>query len=277
MKDVAADPAGWIGKLGAAVVDGIRNHLWKAFKTAIKNWFNSKLEEVLGIGGMIWGILNKGGIALGEVGKMAWEGLKAAIPIALITILVEKLVAMIVPAAGAVIAIIEGLQAAWGTVSRIIAAFGKFFAFLKAVKSGSAGPQFADAVAAAAVVVIDFVANWLLKKLRGPAGKIGGKIKAIAKKIMARLKRVATKVGKALKKAGAKVLGKLKGLGKKFKDWRKKRRKKKRRKTLTRRRRTRRRRRRSGRRKRDERLKRKLTRCYLAELLTDCSNSTCSG
>lgn len=227
VKDVSSDPLGWIGKLGAAVVDGIRNHLWKALKTAIKNWFNSKLEEVLGIGGMIWGVLKKGGIAIGEVGKMAWEGLKAAIPVALITILVEKLVAMIVPAAGAVIAIIEGLQAAWGTVSRIIAAFGKFFAFLKAVKSGSAGPQFADAVAAAAVVVIDFVANWLLKKLRGPAGKIGGKIKAIAKKIMARLKRVASKVGKALKKAGAKVLGKLKGLGKKLKDWRNKRRKKK--------------------------------------------------
>jgi hypothetical protein len=227
IKDVAKNPIGWIKNLGAAVIDGIRNHLWKAFKQAVKNWFNSKLEEVLGIGGMIWGMLKKGGIAFKEVGLMAWEGLKSAIPVALITILVEKLVAMIVPAAGAVMAIIEGLQAAWGTVSRIIAAFGKFFAFLKAVKNGNAGPPFADAVAAAAVVVIDFVANWLLKKIRKPAGKIGSKIKAIANKIMARLKRVASRVGKAVKKAGQKVLGKVRAAKDKVKGWLDKRRAKK--------------------------------------------------
>ncbi|HEV7867556.1 MAG TPA: hypothetical protein VGO90_07730 [Chthoniobacteraceae bacterium] len=227
VKHVAAAPGAWLRNLGAAVVDGIRNHLWKAFKTAIKNWFNEKLEEVLGIGGMIWGVLRKGGIAVAEVGKMAWEGLKAAIPVALITILVEKLVAMIVPAAGAVMAIIEGLQAAWGTVSRIIAAFGKFFAFLKAVKTGKAGPQFADAVAAAAVVVIDFVANWLLKKIRKPAGKIGGKIKAIAQKIMARLKRVGSRVGQAMKKVGKKALAPFQKAKDKLKALREKRRAKK--------------------------------------------------
>ncbi len=227
VKDVAADPGGWIAKLGAAVVDGIRNHLWKAFKTAIKNWFNEKLEEVLGLPGMIWGLLRKGGIAFKEVGKMAWEALKSAIPVALITILVEKLVAMVVPAAGAVIAIIEGLQAAWGTVSRIIAAFGKFFAFLKAVRGGGAGPQFAEAVAAAAVVVIDFVSHWLLKKVRGAASKVGSKVKAIAQKIMARLKRGASRIGKTLKRVGAKALAPFKRAGEKFKQWREKRRQKK--------------------------------------------------
>lgn len=205
IKDVAANPGQWISNLGAAVLDGIKNHLWKAFKTAIKNWFDQKLSEVLGVGMMIFQVLMKGGIKLAEVGKMAFEGLKAAIPAALIGILIEKLVAMIVPAAGAVMVIIEGLQAAWGTVSRIIAAISSFIAFLKAVKSGSAGAQFANMVAAAAVVVIDFVANWLIKRIRGPASKIGGKVKAIAKKILEKLKKVFKKITKAIKKVIAKV------------------------------------------------------------------------
>ncbi len=223
VRDIAKNPGGWLANLGSSAMDGVRNHLWGPFKGAVKEWFDSKLDEVLGIGGMVWGMLKKGGIGMKEVGTMAFDGLKAAIPAALIGILIEKVVAMIIPAAGAVIAIIEGLQAAWGTVQRILAAIGKFIAFLKAVKGGGAGPQFGAMVAAAAVVVIDFVANWLLKKLRGPASKIGGKIKAIAKKIMARIKRAAKKAGGALKRAGRKIGAKLKGAKKRFDDWRAKR------------------------------------------------------
>lgn len=188
IKDVASSPLKWLSNLGAAVVDGIRNHLWKAFKAAVQEWFNSKLEQVLGLGKMVWDLIKSGGLALAKVGKMAWEGIKAMIPMALINILVEKLVALIVPAAGAVMVIIEGLQAAWGAVSRIIAAFQAFFAFLKAVKTGAAGPKFATALAAAAIAVIDFIANWLILKLAKGAAKIGGKIKGLAKKILGRKK-----------------------------------------------------------------------------------------
>lgn len=220
IKDIASNPGGWIANLGAAVMDGVKNHLWKAFKTAVKGWFDDKLEQVLGVGTAIWAVLKKGGIAIKDVGKMAFEALKAAIPQALIQLLVEKVAAMIVPAAGAVMAIIEGLQAAWGTVQRIIAALGKFVSFLKAVKSGGAGPQFADLLASAAIVVIDFVANWLLKKLRGPASKVGSKVKAIAQKIMAKVKA-------ALKKVARKIGGVFKKGKKRFDDWRSKRRAKK--------------------------------------------------
>jgi hypothetical protein len=227
IKDIAANPGGWIGNLGAAVMDGVKNHLWKAFKTAVSGWFNDKLEEVLGVGLTIWNVLKKGGISIKEVGKMAFEALKAAIPSALIQLLIEKVVAMIVPAAGAVMAIIEGLQAAWGTVQRIIAALGKFVSFLKAVKAGGAGPQFAELLAAAAIVVIDFVANWLLKKLRGPASKVGSKVKAIAQKIMAKVKAAMKKVGGALKKVAGKIGGVFKKGSKKLADWRAKRKAKK--------------------------------------------------
>jgi hypothetical protein len=188
IKDVASGPIQWLKNLGAGIVDGIKNHLWKAFKEAVQQWFNSKLEQVLGLGKMVWDLIKSGGLALAQVGKMAWEGLKAMIPPTLTRILVEKLVAMLVPAAGAIMLIIEGLQAAWGAIKRILAAFQKFFAFLKAVVTGNAGPPFAQALVAAAIAVIDFVANWLIAKLAKGAAKVGGKIKALAKKILGRKK-----------------------------------------------------------------------------------------
>jgi hypothetical protein len=115
---------------------------------------------------------------------------------------------MIVPAAGTVLLIIEGLQAAWGTVSRILQAFERFMAFLKAVKTGQAGPPFGEAVAAAGVVVIDFVSNWLLKRLRGPASKVAGKIREIASKIGKKLKKAIKKLGKKFGKVKDKFFGK---------------------------------------------------------------------
>jgi Skp family chaperone for outer membrane proteins len=113
-----------------------------------------------------------------------------------------------VPAAGTVLLIIEGLQAAWGTVSRILQAFERFMAFLKAVKTAQAGPPFGAAMAAAGVVVIDFVSNWLLKRLRGPASKVAGKIREIAKKIGNKLKKAVKKLGKKFSKLKDKLFGK---------------------------------------------------------------------
>ncbi|MEA2328975.1 MAG: hypothetical protein QOE68_3934, partial [Thermoanaerobaculia bacterium] len=214
IKDVASGPLEWLSNLGAAIVDGIQNHLWTALKTAVSEWFNAKLDAVLGLGTAVWNALKKGSITVAEVGKMAFEALKAALPTVLVRLLIEKLVAMIIPAAGAVMAIVEGLQAAWGTISQIFAAIGRFFDFLKAVKSGNAGPKFANVVAAAAVVVIEFVSNWLLARLVRPAMKVGQKIKAMAGKIMAKLKKAGQKIAN---KAMAKVKKGLKklGLGKK--------------------------------------------------------------
>jgi len=82
-------------------------------------------------------------------------------------------------------------------------------------------------LAAAAIVVVDFVSHWLLRKLRGPASKIGARIKVIAKKIMAKIKAVAKKVGAALKKVAKKIGGVFKKGKKKFDAWRAKRKAKK--------------------------------------------------
>jgi hypothetical protein len=144
--------------------------------------------ELLGVGGILLSILLEGGITTDDIMKMALDALIVAIPIALVAILIEKLVSMIVPAAGAVLAIIEGLQAAWGTISRIIAAFGAFMAFLLAVQGGGAGPLFATALAAAAIVLLDFVSNWLLRKLAGPARKVGARLKGMGDKLKNKVK-----------------------------------------------------------------------------------------
>ena len=202
IKDIAKGPGDWLSKLGSAVVSGIKNCLWSAFKRAVKQWFNSKLEEVLGLGLLIIRVLCQGGISFAEIGKMAWEGLKAAIPGILIQLLIEKLVAMIVPAAGAILTIIEGLRAAWGTVSRILQAFELFFKFLQAVKTGNAAGPFAEAVAAAAIVVIDFVANWLLQRLMKPAGAISGRLKGMAQKFQKMFSGVARVAGRAVRAVG---------------------------------------------------------------------------
>ena len=197
IKDIASAPGAWLSKLGSAVVDGIKHHLWAAFKTAVVDWFKSKVFELLGVGGIILELLLEGGLTREHIIQMALDALIVAIPAALVAILIEKLVSMIVPAAGAVMAVIEGLQAAWGTVSRIIAAFAAFMAFLLAVKGGSAGALFAAVLASAAVVVLDFVANWLLKKLASAARKVGAKLKGMADKFKA--KRKAKKDAKAKK------------------------------------------------------------------------------
>lgn len=224
IRDIASGPGQWLRNLGAAVVDGIRNHLWRAFKLEVKNWFNSKVEEVLGLGRTIWQVLTRGGISIARIGHMVWEGIKAAIPMVLVQLLIEKLVSMIVPAAGAVMVIIEGLQAAWGTVSRIIQAFQRFFTFLRAVKFGNAGPQFASALAAAAIVVIDFVSNWLLRRLMRPARSIGGRIRAIAQRIMQRLGRVMRRVGRGLRGVGRRLRRGFRRLSARFRRWRSRRR-----------------------------------------------------
>jgi hypothetical protein len=208
VKDIAGNPGQWLSNLGAGAMDGIKNHFWGAFQTAVKEWFSQKVEEVLGLGMTVWNVLKQGGINTAEVGKMAWEGIKSAIPAVLIGLVIEKVVSMIVPAAGTVLLIIEGLQAAWGTVSRILQAFDRFMAFLKAVKTGQAGPPFGAALAAAGVVVIDFVSNWLLKRLRGPASKVAGKIREIAKKISNKIKKAVKKLGKKFGKLKDKVFGK---------------------------------------------------------------------
>jgi hypothetical protein len=202
VKDVAAGPAQWIGNLRGGAEDGVKNHLWGQLQSQVTTWFKTKVQQFLGMGQAVWDLLIRGGITLEKIGGFVLQALKDAIPQTLIEILIEKLLSMIVPAAGTVLLIMEGLQAAWASISYILNAVGQFIQFLKSVRGGNSGPPFASAVAAAAVAVIDFVSNWLLARLQNKAlDKITEKIRKIARKIAARLKGVMGKVGGKVKGA----------------------------------------------------------------------------
>jgi hypothetical protein len=214
VKDIAANPVGWISNLAAAVKDGIQNYLWVEIKTAVQGWFHDKVKEVVGVGEAIWHLLQRGGIAIAEVARMAWEGLKAAIPGILIALLIEKLMSLIVPAVGAILTIIQAIQAGWASLGRILQAFETFFAFLRHVKLGSAGPLFAKAVAAGAIAAVEFVSNFLLTRLKGAATSVSNRLRALARRIGERLGAIGGRivrgvktVGSGLRRAGQKLRG----------------------------------------------------------------------
>ncbi|MEY9860676.1 hypothetical protein ABH935_006313 [Catenulispora sp. GAS73] len=199
--DIAQNPGRWISNLATAVKDGVRLYLFGAIVSAVKNWFTQKIESIIGLGKAIFDILVKGCISIGQIVKMAWKALITALPQMIIQLVIENVIAALIPAAGAVLKIIQGLVAAYNTISRIIAAISTFIKFLKAVKYGQAACLFAQTVASGAVALIDFIANWLLSKLKGAASGITSKLKGIAQKIMAALSRGAKTLRKAAGKA----------------------------------------------------------------------------
>ena len=196
--DVAADPIGWLKKLGAAVVDGIRNCLWGAIKNAVRQWFNEKVQAIIGLGQLIIKVLIKGCFSVAKIARMAWDALIKSLPAMLIQILVERLISLIVPAAGAIMAIVQGAIAAYQSIGKIIAAISKFVAFLKGVRSGQGARLFAEGLAAGVVALIEFVSNFLMSKLGNAAKGVGTKLKGIADRILKFLARGAKAVRKGV-------------------------------------------------------------------------------
>lgn len=213
VKDIAPAPGQWLSNLGSSIMDGIQNHLWTALKLAFRNWFNDTIEGIIGMGRMVLDVLRKGGLSLKKIAGFVWSAIISAIPGIVVQVLIEKLIAMIIPAAGAVMLIVQGLIAAWGAVQRIIAAFQMFLVFLKAVKNGNAGPQFATALAAAAIALIQFLAGFIMSRMGGAASGVTGKLKAIAQKIMAFFKKVGKAIGKGLKVVGRVIVKGAKAVG----------------------------------------------------------------
>src|SRR5205807_6490259 len=105
------------------------------------------------------------------------------------------------------------LQAAWGSLSRILQAVDAFVGFLKGVRWGNAGALFGKAIAAGAVAVIEFISQFLLQRLMGAAGAVAGKLRALAKRIGSRLAAVGRGIGRGARwvAAGAGRLAKATG------------------------------------------------------------------
>ncbi|WP_406264309.1 DUF4157 domain-containing protein [Streptomyces sp. NBC_00191] len=205
--DIAPDPGGWIGKAGSSAKSGIQDHLWGAIKTGVKRWFDTKVEGILGLGKAVINVLVKGCVSIKQIGKMAWDAIIASLPMMIASLVIEKVVSMLVPAAGAILTIVQGLMAAWQSLSSILNAFSKFWAYLKAVKAGPAACLFAEAVAAGIVALLDFIANFLMIRLSSATKGVGKRLKAMAEKIMKGLK----KTGKGAKEAAGNAVNKARG------------------------------------------------------------------
>ncbi|MFI9173364.1 eCIS core domain-containing protein [Streptomyces lincolnensis] len=205
--DIAPDPGGWISKAGSSAKTGITDHLWGAIKVGVKRWFDTKVEGILGLGKAVINVLVKGCVSLKQIGRMAWDAIIASLPMMIASLVIEKVVSMIVPAAGAILTIVQGLMAAWQSISSILAAFSKFWAYLKAVKAGPAACLFAEAVAAGIVALLDFIANFLMIRLSSATKGVGKRLQAMSQKILDGLK----KTGKGARSAAGAAVNKARG------------------------------------------------------------------
>ncbi|WP_326810208.1 DUF4157 domain-containing protein [Streptomyces scopuliridis] len=174
--DIVSDPGDWISKAGAAAETGARDHLFEEIKTAVKAWFNQKVQEIIGIPMEDFQALLDGGVTAEQMGQMAWDEALPQLPLIIGVLVVEKVVAKLIPGAGWVMAVIDALQTAWGALSEILAAFGLFMDFLKSVKSGNGALPFAKAVAAGVVALLELVYQFLIEGVGRFMGKVADRL-----------------------------------------------------------------------------------------------------
>ncbi|WP_159053064.1 phage tail protein [Streptomyces regalis] len=179
--DIISDPGGWLSGAAASAEDGARNHLVPEAQSAIKQWFNDKVQEILGIDKETFDLLISGGMTVEEIVEEAWAAILPQLPMIIGELVITKVVAKLIPGAGWVMAIIDALKAAYETLSEILRAFGLVIDYLKAVKSGNAGRPFAKAVAAGIVALIELVFNALVSGIGKYVGKVTERLKGVAK------------------------------------------------------------------------------------------------
>ncbi|MEU6305643.1 eCIS core domain-containing protein [Streptomyces chartreusis] len=174
--DIVSDPGDWISKAGAAAETGAKEHLFNEVTSAVKAWFNQKVQEIIGIPIEDFQELVSGGVTVEQMAQMAWDEALPQLPVIIGVLVVEKVVAKLIPGAGWVMAVIDALKTAWGALSEILAAFGLFMDFLKSVKSGNGALPFAKAVAAGVVALLELIYEFLIEGVGKFMGKVADKL-----------------------------------------------------------------------------------------------------
>ncbi|MFP8963608.1 DUF4157 domain-containing protein [Streptomyces nanhaiensis] len=178
--DILSDPGGWLSGAKASAEDGARNHLFREVTSAIRNWFNEKIQEILGLPRAVFDKLIGGGVSREQMAKEAWDAALPQLPVIIGEIIITKVIAKLIPGAGWVMAIIDAFKAAWESLSEILRAFGAFMDYLKAVKGGNAGVLFAKAVASGVVALLELAYQALLSGIGKYVGKVGDRLKGVA-------------------------------------------------------------------------------------------------
>jgi hypothetical protein len=131
--------------------DGIKSHLWGALQEAFKEWVFSKipfLQPLLNLPPNWMEMLT--GLAL-SLPSLLMENLPEMLPAigaAAMIWLATNLAAKLIPGAGAIMAIIDGIRAAWGLIQSLLSAAEAFFGFvMKVAQPAYAAADFATALA----------------------------------------------------------------------------------------------------------------------------------
>ncbi|MEW9520574.1 eCIS core domain-containing protein [Streptomyces tubercidicus] len=181
--DFMDDPGGWLSGAKNSAVDGAKNHLFREVKNAVKAWFQSKIEEIIGIPKAIIDKLIKGGFTLEKIVKETWDAIVPQLPFIIGEIVITKVIAKLIPGAGWVMAVIDAIRTAIGALSEILRAMGAVLDWLKAVRQGGAGILFAKAVAAGIVALLELAYEALLNGIGKYVAKVGRRLKAVAAKL----------------------------------------------------------------------------------------------
>ncbi|MER5940172.1 DUF4157 domain-containing protein [Streptomyces sp. NPDC001928] len=181
--DFLSDPGGWLGGAKNSAVDGAKNHLFREVKSAVKEWFQSKIQEIIGIPKAILDKLIKGGIALEQIVKESWDAIVPQLPLIIGEIVITKVIAKLIPGAGWVMAVIDAIRTAIGALGEILRAMGAVLDWLKAVRQGGAGILFAKAVAAGIVALLELAYEALISGIGKYVAKVGRRFKNLAAKL----------------------------------------------------------------------------------------------
>ncbi|MGP4047392.1 eCIS core domain-containing protein [Streptomyces sp. 2A115] len=181
--DFLSDPGGWLSGAKNSAVDGAKNHLFREVQAAVKQWFQSKIEEIIGVPKAIIDKLIKGGFTLEKIVKETWDAIVPQLPFIIGEIVITKVIAKLIPGAGWVMAVIDAIRTAIGALGEILRAMGAVLDWLKAVRQGGAGVLFAKAVAAGIVALLELAYEALLSGIGKYVAKVGRRLKGVAAKL----------------------------------------------------------------------------------------------
>jgi len=181
--DFLDDPGGWLSGAKNSAVDGAKHHLFREVQAAVKQWFQSKIEEIIGVPRAIIDRLIKGGFTLEKIVKETWDAVVPQLPFIIGEIVITKVIAKLIPGAGWAMAVIDAIRTAIGALGEILRAIGAVITWLKAVRSGGAGLLFAKAVAAGVVALLELAYEALMSGIGKYVAKVGKRLKGVAAKL----------------------------------------------------------------------------------------------
>lgn len=205
----------FLSAAASQAAEGVRSHLWDQLQEAFKEWIFMKLPVLQIMLNMPPNWLEMLTVLATSMIGLFTENLPAMLPAigaAAMIWLATTLAAKLIPGVGAIMAVIDGIRAAWGLVQSLFSAASAFFQFVMQVAApGNGAVAFAKALAHGIVAAVDAILTFLgidklIKRVIGaiakPFGKVIDKIKARFKSFLDnRRKRADAKPGGKKSKA----------------------------------------------------------------------------